>query len=483
MPPTNQIPQLFDLVMGNPPYVSFYSKQSQGGANTQKELDYLVKSQDFIKDKQKLGRYNTVMFFISQALKLLKPNGYVGFIVDTNIHSNPYLDLRQWLVENFTIIQIVDKINAFEEVASSQVILIIKKAKPKVNHKIIYKQPSLIDATKFEVITLNQQSDINQSNDFTFQIPKTLQIKEILSQMSQFPKLSELLGNENVRTCITFTGKKDYFVKQSKEMANDYPLLEGSDGVSESYSPIKYSKYIRYDLKLRDKLNKEYIELAKSQGKRTPMVIGLGDMSRFKSPKIFIRLSDSKVTAAYTSEVVCADLSLYIVTIPNLSEKNESFNLMYLLGIINSKIVSYYFTEMGFIRNLGTGTPQIRLKDIRNLPIPIATTDQQTQIAELVDKIINLKKLSQDKISQVNTYLEAKFQIKSTKKLQKLYELENAEFLSELTKQKAKIDLKTEAQLLDYFQTEKVDLLELESQITQVDNQIEELVKGLYGLG
>jgi restriction endonuclease S subunit len=138
---------------------------------------------------------------------------------------------------------------------------------------------------------------------------------------------------------------------------------------------------------------------------------------------------------------------------------------------------------MGFIRNLGTGTPQIRLKDIRNLPIPIATTDQQTQIAELVDKIINLKKLSQDKISQVNTYLEAKFQIKSTKKLQKLYELENAEFLSELTKQKAKIDLKTEAQLLDYFQTEKVDLLELESQITQVDNQIEELVKGLYGLG
>jgi methylase of polypeptide subunit release factors len=39
MPPTNQIPQLFDLVMGNPPYVSFYSKQSQGGANTQKELD------------------------------------------------------------------------------------------------------------------------------------------------------------------------------------------------------------------------------------------------------------------------------------------------------------------------------------------------------------------------------------------------------------------------------------------------------------
>jgi hypothetical protein len=213
------------------------------------------------------------------------------------------------------------------------------------------------------------------------------------------------------------------------------------------------------------------------------MVIGLGDMSRFKSPKIFIRLSDSKVTAAYTSEVVCADLSLYIVTIPNLSEKNESFNLMYLLGIINSKIVSYYFTEMGFIRNLGTGTPQIRLKDIRNLPIPIATTDQQTQIAELVDKIINLKKLSQDKISQVNTYLEAKFQIKSTKKLQKLYELENAEFLSELTKQKAKIDLKTEAQLLDYFQTEKVDLLELESQITQVDNQIEELVKGLYGLG
>lgn len=491
-------PQLFDVIVGNPPYVSYYSRQSQGDENTQKQLNFLVEKYDFIKNKKKLGRYNTVMFFIAQALILLKDNGYLGFIVDTNIHSNPYQELREWLAKNFSIIKIVDEIDAFEDVASYQVILIIKKTNPGSNHKTIYQKPDQNNSTQFITVDENLQSRINEQNNFSFKIPEAKNIRDVLDIIEKSPKLVDLVGSENIRTCITFTGKKDFFVFDRKESDIDYPLLEGSEGLSSPYSLVKSSKWIRYDLTLRDRLNREYTELAKQQGKRTPMVIGLGNLERFKSPKIFIRLSDSRLTASFTEEFVCADLSLYILTLPNLAKTNIDFNLLYLLGVINSSIATFYFIQKGFIRNLGTGTPQIRLKDVRSLPIPKATPEQQTQIAELVDRIMNLKKESQAaQNSFVNLilakYLETSRQalpatpqegnFNVSTKLKNWSKLDAGGFLGELKKQKAVIgSLAAEAELIVYFNEQKSKVLEIEGEAGQVDAEIEGLVRGLYGV-
>ena len=379
----------FDVIVGNPPYVSFYSKQSQSDRKTTQLLEYLIDYYKFITDKGKLGRFNTLMFFVERSLSLLKSRGCLGIIIDTNIHSNPSEDIRRYIVENFQILEIIDEIRAFKEVASSQVILIIKNQKP--DGKNIVQWNQLGDNNNFIVNNSEFQNSINAKNNFSFKAPIDDLSNKIIKTIEQNKNLAELLGKANIRTCITFTGQKDKFVVAKKIKDIDYPLLEGSFSVSSPYCDIKWNSYIRYDTKLRDKLNLEYKKLSKLENRRSPMVIGLGDIEAFKSPKIFIRLSDKRLTATFTEKFVCADLSLYIVTLPNKQIVTKDFNLLFLLTLFNSRLLTFYLIGKGYIRNLTTGTPQIRLNDLRMLPITLPSKEKQTQMAEMAKKMLALK--------------------------------------------------------------------------------------------
>jgi hypothetical protein len=378
----------FDVVIGNPPYVSYYSKQSQSDGNTKNYLNRLKNNYNFIKNKNKLGRFNSLMFFVELGLRILATQKVLYYIIDNNIHSNPSRDIRSYIINNHTLLEVIDKIDAFDKVNSGQVILGILKGSSPQNHSVKWKK--FFDG-EFTIITTEYQSAIFKSKNKSFKEPPPERVRSILKKIeTETRTLGELLGNQFIRTCITFTGKKGDFVIQEKERDIDYPLLEGSKGVSSPYSQIKYEKFVRYDTELRDKLNQRYREIAEKENKRSPMVIGLGNLKMFESPKLFVRLSAERLVATYTDKPVCADLSLYIITLPNLSIEWEEISLFYILSIINSNLLSYFFRKKGYIRNLGVGTPQIRLKDLRRLPIKVAPRSTQRLLASKVKKILSI---------------------------------------------------------------------------------------------
>lgn len=378
----------FDVVIGNPPYISYYSKQSQSDAQTKNYLEYLKKKYNFIENKKKLGRFNSLMFFIELGFNILGPKKVLYYIVDNNIHSNPSKDIRKYILDNYTLLEIIDKINGFENVNSGQVIIGMKKELSSESHFIKWKE---LEERDFILLLTEYQNDIQILNDKSFKMPKPQEIRLLLNKIEEGNKgLADLLGKRNVRTCITFTGKKEDFVIKSKVKEIDYPLLEGASGVEFPYSNVKYTNFIRYDTDLRDELNEKYKKIAAGGNKRSPMVIGLGDLKMFKSPKIFVRLSAERLVATYTEEVVCADLSLYIITLPNLENEWEGISLLYILSIINSKLMSFFFQKKGYIRNLGIGTPQIRLKDLRTLPVKQINPSQQSSFVSLVQKIFSI---------------------------------------------------------------------------------------------
>lgn len=381
----------FDVVIGNPPYVSYYSKQSQQDNNTATELEYLIKNYDFIQNKKKNGRFNTLMFFIEKGNKLLKTNGVLSYIIDTNIHNNPAKDIRKYILEESKIIKIVNNLSGFENVASSQVILITTKTTEK-DYEIEW---IVSENQEFFLDFKGNVSLLKTDDEISFQKPNQTDIGLLLAKLSKNKNISDLIESSNIRTCITFTGKKEHFQVFSKEQDIDYPLLEGSSGVQFPYASTKYTSFVRYDLSLRDRLNEEYRNLAIKDKKRSPMVIGLADIEKFKSPKIFVRLSDSRLTATYSDEPVCADLSLYIITLPNLKNEWENVSLYLILGLINSSLMTFYFRNNGFIKNYGLkiGTPQIRLNDLRKMPVPdFSGKDNLTnQIKDLVENILLVK--------------------------------------------------------------------------------------------
>ena len=88
--------------------------------------------------------------------------------------------------------------------------------------------------------------------------------------------------------------------------------------------------------------------------------------------------------------MVCGDWSLYVLTLPNLKNESTDLSIYYLLGILNSRLITSYMLAKNLIRNLRTGTPQIRLKDIRNIPIPLVPRADQNDIVVTVKKLLDL---------------------------------------------------------------------------------------------
>ena len=71
---------------------------------------------------------------------------------------------------------------------------------------------------------------------------------------------------------------------------------------------------------------------------------------------------------------------------------------------------------------------------------------------------------------------------KTTRKLQKWYELETADFFTEIGKQNKGLSLTVKSAWMDHFEAEKVKALALRGEITRTDEEIDRMVYALYGL-
>lgn len=78
--------------------------------------------------------------------------------------------------------------------------------------------------------------------------------------------------------------------------------------------------------------------------------------------------------------VICGD-SCNII----FSKDNKKYNNRYILALLNSKTVNYYFKFFN-------QTNHVPIGEIRKIPFPNATSAQQKTIITLVDKILAAKK-------------------------------------------------------------------------------------------
>lgn len=67
--------------MGNPPYVSFYSRMAQ--FLSKEEREYLSKNYSVVDNPD--SRINSIQLFLEKSIKLAKPKGYISFIIDRTL--------------------------------------------------------------------------------------------------------------------------------------------------------------------------------------------------------------------------------------------------------------------------------------------------------------------------------------------------------------------------------------------------------------
>ena len=367
----------FDCVIGNPPYLSYYSRESVG---LQKfEEDFYRNNYEFLKTESFKSRINTVMFFFEKGFKICKTNGILNFIIDFNVLENPFIAIRKYIIQNWDIIKIHKELKVFEDVGSGQVIGFFKASKSFESFDLI----NGIDGNKRKIYS----KDIDPTN-FSWNPSIEASLLEKIELKSKIlEEVFDLITGVAVNASVT---GKAAFIKPQKLNKNYYPLLEGGSSVPKAYAIPTFSSYINYDKdlerELNDEFDKNYFETKGSHQRP----FNLRKLDDFDRPKIFIRQSDIKVTATYSEELYFGNYSLFTL----YDKANNKDLLKAYLAILNSKLISFYAVKKEIVL-LKTGkTPQLRSGQrgpigLRQLPLIALNKNQINDLKDRVENIFN----------------------------------------------------------------------------------------------
>lgn len=380
----------FDIVIANPPYVTYHGRRRV--LIDKKELEFLKKNYTCAFEKQKDGKYNSAMFFIERFVKLSSPTGLFCCITDISFYEHFYQGLKKYLLENANVQNVVNGLSSFENVASGQLIIIASKSQSKgdalknivrINNNGIQSKPILV----------KQGEWYNPENKYQFFIPER-GLDGVYRKFEGGNKpLDFYFPNRLIRTGESVGVKEKGFVVNRLEGDSSVPIyeyLEGGKSVSERYSIPIPTRFFRFDVKLLNERNNHYRKDAIKNQRKNPKVLGIGDKLAFDNPKILIRQSSDHLCCTYTSKPYVYNRSYYSISSINSSGKSD-VNLFYVLALLNSSLFTFYARKKRIIRMEQGKQPQIRLMDIKSLPIKMLINKEQKNFIDLVDRILTAK--------------------------------------------------------------------------------------------
>lgn len=391
----------FDVIIGNPPYLKELDN---------KELFQEIKKSNFGKYYQ--GKMDFWYFFLHRSIEILKDNGVMGFITNSYfLKSAGATELIDHLQQEMVLIKAIDfqDVTIFEDVSGRHMIHIWKKTKDKKNvmTKFMRINKDLfdgeIDNNKYielpyqNVIknsSINFETNIQTSSDTlllgdlydvsqgvveaTDKVNKKMAINEfepgdgvfVLSER----ELQELNLNQQEKVIIKKYLDSNDIQKYHITFGGEYLIYSDKEAINK----IKNGEYqhIKYHL---DKMKRFITSSNGPYGLHRPR-----NKKYFESPKLICK-------GMFSSPEFCFDDEKYYVgfSFSVIIQKNEDYDLKYLLGLLNSSFGRNWFNTNGKKRGIGV---DIGVAVFRSFPIYKANKIQQKQIGVLVDKIISLNK-------------------------------------------------------------------------------------------
>jgi len=340
----------FDIIIGNPPY---------GAELKPVEKKYLHKK--YLLNK---GRLDTSLLFIERSLGLLKEGGFLGFIVPVRWLVGTYAkELRRFILKSTTIRNIVYfPSHVFEEAAIDTVIIIIQKGKRKQTTVV-----NFVKELPFKNLSeIKFQQDEWNKGEFEFYIFLDKNSKAILDHI-------ELVKTSLKNMCKGFLGIQAYKKASDRDVFGEFISATPAHG----FEPELSGEHInRYSINWRGNL---YIKYSKK-------LYNAKGSQFFKQPKIVIRrILKDRIIAALDSDGYYTSDMVY-----NLIPIRKDINLKFILAILNSKLISFYYTKKNY--DLSVTFPKLRVNAFQKIPIPLLSEPQQQPFILLVDKILSLNK-------------------------------------------------------------------------------------------
>ena len=469
----------FDVVIGNPPYVSAPNQVASQELSRQREA--IISSGEYSTLFQKWDLY---IPFIELGIKrLCKDNGLSAMIVPYPLTNQSYAKKsREMLLDEFSLYEVSDLkgTKVFEDAAVTSTIFFVQKAR----------KEQIITISKIEDGVL--QPVYTKKRDDLLQDDKTLvwNLENSVSKSKRHEDLN-VLGD----FCYVSVGMvlnadeniaKGEFVKDDliSEIKDDIHCKEYVEGKDLERYQIKRVRYLEYGTdrcpaKIRRKTFPELYT------KRKLVINGLGNF-KVVLDSIGSLCSNHKGQLCLLWKDLCGventSIEASIKKYSKLSRKemeslSKECDLRYLLAILNSK----YAIEL--LNNIRGGDMNIYPEHIRNIPIPAISFESQQPFIALANTMLSLTEQLQQKRSRFLRRLSDNFEgVKITGALQQFDQLDFKGLLAELKKQKIKMTLTQQDEWEDYFNERVAECRELLAQIKATDKEIDNKVFDLYGL-
>lgn len=386
----------FDAIVGNPPYVFTRDVEFGELVKTYYKENYLslIEKSDKSKANQ-TGKANLFALFILKGIKLINGSGSFSYIIpNTILRTTVYEGVRKYLLDNTSIERIVDlKAGVFKGVTASTVILILGKEKKEKQIKII-DNPIGVNSIEGKLTSIDKNT-FYQNPSYSFNIFVDTSDELIFEKMKS--KSERLENIVDVYNGIATFKNKEGLGKIQKNKHFKKILLGKNIG---RYSHLWDNYFIEY---IRSKLQRpreEWIFLAEE--------------------KLIMQRIGGILITSYDNEKYYTFNS-----VNNILLKNRKYSLKFILGILNSKLLRYYYIRN--FTNESSLTVNISKTYLDKLPMPnidFIDTPSSHRLTELVDQITETKKaILIAKTESEKEYLEKKCSIIDKQIDQLVYEL------------------------------------------------------------
>ena len=336
----------FDVIIGNPPYGAKIHNDEK-----KKFLTLFKISNDLLANQE------IAVYFLIKSIEILNPGGQLSFILPATIlRVRSYKGVRSFIKNTCYVKSIIDLRRPFEDVGYETIILEL------VKNPITTKKPKEVELITHikELKEKKYRTNTIKYNDFLkfnifplFLNNKNLEIIKKIKHNSI--NLSEIAIMPR-GIPISLSNKK---LIQGGEGRGRTPLLSGRDVGK------YYLQNIRYFIKwpCRDYLKYEDI---------------------FCTPKIIVQNLAYKIVATL-------DYNNYITTdrVNNIILKNKKYLIEYILAIINSDLMIYYFQNV--ITNRARLNIHLDEPYLGEIPIKKVSKAKEKEIKNLVLKYIEQK--------------------------------------------------------------------------------------------
>lgn len=323
----------FDVVIGNPPYRLMQPKDTD---------EVILK---YFRENYNVAEFKIDLFhlFFQKGIRLLHDKGLLGYITPSSLLNNVYVEnLRNWLITNCTIDTIAltkEKVFADADVFTAVYILGKENDTSKISKHVI-KTTTELELIKQNIKLSYKQVKQSRFNSFEGKVWNILVNENNAELIDKVRLKSSKLANISKINRGLITGDRNKYFSSTKKNEKYKPILAGGD--VNRYSINSISEYV-------------FFERPQTAG-------GCWDEDvHFSDHKIVIRQIGSSPTASVIDKPIAVTGNIFTVISKSLEFEK------YLLGIINSKLIAYYWKVM--YGDFKSSFPQVTIFSLNSIPI------------------------------------------------------------------------------------------------------------------